>query len=408
MAWRIHKSVICGEIDNRVRGRITGWLHLAGLDDKIVLELEGNCHRDIAGCKISLRNPAPERGNLEGMNSRQRGSAGELTASRKVRIVPERKQGESWDEYIARARASRKVGNAVYLEWFSDSNGRVVIESGDFQVTVLESRWRMSESDHESQCQTKRDAMSDWMEELCEGYSADEDEYDEDDADESEAFDPEDDEPMNEFEWEQFLREADERADRYVQLVEKYMDHPQGDRIIAREMGWNWIREEIEDVEESGDREEHELWTDAADIDPNPLTEGVDWIRDKDGHITHPLTGRLHELTLAMWHACKEQGLMDEPGDRDLHEMLFQLHTASAKLAGALDGLAFDEAPEGGFVVACLKRSLVFLHNGISASTLVGDKELIEPESLRKFRASLFSIREDILRLMEHYRHWKY
>ena len=399
MAWRIHKSVICGEIDNRVRGRVTGWLRFRGLDERVLLELDGNCHRDIAGCKIAFRNRVPEPGNLEGFNTHQRGSVGDITASRKIRIVPERKHGECWDDYIARARQTRKVGNSLYVEWFSHSNGRVVIESGDFQVTVQDSRWRMSEHDQETQRRTNQDAMSDWMEDLCDGFSGD------DEDEESESFDPNEDEPMDEFEWEQFLREADERADRYVQLVEKYMDHPQGDRIIAKEMGWNWLKEEIEGIEESDESDDEDLWTDTADVEPNPLTEGVDWIRDQDGHVTHPLTARLHELTLAMWHSCKAQGLMDEPGDRDLHEMLFQLHTASAKLAGALDGLAFDEAPEGGFIVACLKRSLVFLHNGISASTNVADKELIDSEALRKFRAALFSIREDILRLMEHYRH---
>lgn len=400
MAWRIHKSVICGEIDNRIRGRVTGWLRFQGLNDRVLLDLEGNCHRDIAGCKIAFRNPSSEIGNLEGLSPHQRGSAGDITASRKVRIVPERRHGECWDDYIARARESRKVGNALYLEWFSQTNGRVVIEGSEFEITVQDSRWRMSEDDHDAQCRENRDAMSGWMEELCDGFS----EEDADEDDEPDAFDADDDEPMDEFEWEQFLREADERADRYVQLVEKYMDHPQGDRIIAREMGWNWLKDEVEGSEENDDSDD-DLWADAADVEPNPLTEGVDWIRDRDGHITHPLTARLHELTLSMWHACKAKGLMDEPGDRDLHEMLFQLHTASAKLAGALDGLAFDETPEGGFIVACLKRALVFLHNGISASTNVADKELIDAEALRKFRGSLFSIREEILRLMEHYRH---
>jgi hypothetical protein len=35
MAWRIEQSVVRGEIDNRVRGRVTGRLWLAGRPEPV-------------------------------------------------------------------------------------------------------------------------------------------------------------------------------------------------------------------------------------------------------------------------------------------------------------------------------------------------------------------------------------
>ena len=56
MAWRIQDSVIRGEIDNRVKGRVRGKLWLAGLDKPVKLELEGNACPDLAGCLLKFKN----------------------------------------------------------------------------------------------------------------------------------------------------------------------------------------------------------------------------------------------------------------------------------------------------------------------------------------------------------------
>jgi len=50
VAWRIHDSVIRGEIDNRVKGIVRGKLWLNGLSGPVTLELKGNACADLAGC----------------------------------------------------------------------------------------------------------------------------------------------------------------------------------------------------------------------------------------------------------------------------------------------------------------------------------------------------------------------
>lgn len=85
--------------------------------------------------------------------------------------------------------------------------------------------------------------------------------------------------------------------------------------------------------------------------------------------------------------------------------MVFRFQTAGAKIAGALDGLAYDEnLRSGGFIVAALKRALNFQHASMAAAEKVAQKQLIDSARLDQFRADLFNIREEILSLMQRFR----
>ena len=46
-------------------------------------------------------------------------------------------------------------------------------------------------------------------------------------------------EPWDEYDWERFLQQQDHKTEKYMELLEKYLDDPQRDEIIAREMGWS-------------------------------------------------------------------------------------------------------------------------------------------------------------------------
>src|SRR4051794_23173438 len=100
MAWRIDEYVIKGEIDNRVRGRVTGTLWFAGRREHVKLSLTGNAWRDLAGRKLEFVNPAPKRGLDHRFCTLQSGQVGDLTASRKVR-VPEIPLNQIGDYYLA-------------------------------------------------------------------------------------------------------------------------------------------------------------------------------------------------------------------------------------------------------------------------------------------------------------------
>ncbi len=46
------------------------------------------------------------------------------------------------------------------------------------------------------------------------------------------------DRAWDEYEWERFLQQQDQKTEKYMELLEKYIDDPNRDEIVAREMGW--------------------------------------------------------------------------------------------------------------------------------------------------------------------------
>src|SRR5256886_8438086 len=45
----------------------------------------------------------------------------------------------------------------------------------------------------------------------------------------------------DEYQWERFLQHQEGKAEKYMRLLEEYLDDPQRDEIIAREMGWTQL-----------------------------------------------------------------------------------------------------------------------------------------------------------------------
>ena len=281
MAWRIAESVVRGEIDNRRKGRVTGRIWLAGHNEPLELELQGNALRDLAGHRLTFDNPNPASGQPAELKPQQRGIVGDMTASRKVRV---------FDVPVEEALAMSKIGikttehmaNCLYLEWYSDCNGRVVIESADFLLSITEPAWKMSAQEQKEQCRANASAGERWLMRLTNiaGTATKEIE-----AGEKHIWTPEDDAPMDEFAWEKFLKASDARTDRYMELLEQFkdMDEESQERLIARAMGWTQIESYLE-TRDNGEVEEKKSAPDDSfdelpELEPNPLTEGIDWIR---------------------------------------------------------------------------------------------------------------------------------
>jgi len=397
VAWRINETVVRGEIDHRVRGRIKGRIWLIGRTEPIALEFSGDCARDIAGCITRFNNPAAKSNSQERVDlaAEQVGVAGDVTASRKVRVfdVP---LEEALRISKFGGRPPEHMGNCFYLEWFSNANGRVVIESTDYKIDISAPSWTLSLAEEEVQAAATQQAMRDWLDRLDEALQ----------SQAPQEFDPDEDKPLDEFGYEKLMRESDARTDKYMELLDKYEGHPDQEKIVAREMGWTWLEEALEADERGAlpSGEEMEI----PPLEPNPLTEGTDWVRDQDGRIRHPLSKRAFESGVAIWHYCDDRGLLGENGDADLHEMIFQFQKIGAKIAGALNSLAYDDDDDGlrdaGFIVAALKRALGYLNTSVAAAEKVAHKQLLDPERLKSFRAELFDVREEILALMQRYR----
>lgn len=164
MAWRIDEQVVRGEIDNRKKGCVTGCIWLYGRDEPVVLNLNGNCLPDLAGCQLTFTNPKAKAGDLEGFATVQNGSCGDMTASRKNKI-PETSINELDLSYPEKPILYH-WGNVLFLEWYSELNGRVVIESADYNYKMTLPQWCLSAEEAAQQETNNLRAMTDFMETL--------------------------------------------------------------------------------------------------------------------------------------------------------------------------------------------------------------------------------------------------
>jgi len=399
MAFRIHDSVVRGEIDNRTKGIVRGKIWLEGRAEPMTLELEGNAHPDLAGCSCSFNNPGKRFSfpQLETLAPVQRGAAGDMTASRKARVydIPVAdaylmsKQGEKPPEHLA---------NCLYLEWFSESNGRVVIESTDYELTISEPSWQLTDEENEQRARDAAEAMQNFLQKLT------------DSIEQHKRGQKDHEEPWNEHDYERFLKESDARTDKYGELLDKYGDSDEAEAKIAHEMGWD---RELELTEEQA--AERAKWIDEMnraceeavnepEPEPDPLREGIDWIRMEDGDLRHPLQHVCYESAMQLWDKLKELGLEEHP-DNDLADLLGEFQIASVKLAGALDGIARGEdLRDGPFTVAYLKRALGHLHKAHAGLEAVAPRKILPNDLVAQTRQQLFEIREGILELMERFR----
>jgi hypothetical protein len=379
MAWRIADNVVRGEIDNRTPGRVDGKIWLVGSDAPLVLELTGNCHKDLAGCRITFSNPAPKSDTTLALAAEQSGAVGDMTAARKVRVIENfdylaMKRGEKFPEHMA---------NCLYLEWFSHRNGRVVIESTDYETKVSEPVWRLSPEEELQQHETNAEAMRSFMERAAGAL----------DAREEAAYDGT---PKDEFEWELFLRASDRRATKLGELMEKYHDRPDRDRLIAREMGWTHIEEMLDAEAEFGTEEEPDDTNDPGPDEPQP-----DIIETEEDPIRHPLVARLLERSTTLMK------LVGDRRDQDLEEMVGGFIAVGPRIAGSLGIVRRGRAEEyglNGLVVARLKRAVGELSRALNAASRLKQKNIDLSFPIDEWVTEMLETRQEILSLMNEFR----
>ena len=384
MAWRIDEWVVRGEIDNRSKGQVCGRIWLCETPEPIRLELLGNACSDLAGCLLTFTRKtghalARPDGRLAPV---QKGYAGDITASRKVRVLD-----IPLEEALSRGggRHPSHWANAIYLEWFSEANGRVLVESVDFDLAVSAPSWKATPADEQARRSASEAGFRAFMAQL-------------DRSLEAHRFEIPKDRELDEFEWEKLLRDCDARTDKFGALLDRHRDDPDRDEIVAREMGWSPHEEDGEDVgfEIDDDIEPDE------EVAPDPATEGVDWVRGADGSIDHPLVRRVMDGAIAFRQRTRESR-----GNRDADlQALVDAYTAlGPKLGGALgslvDRIGFDPA----MVVALLKRAMKYVHEAQGAlARLEGRDRVLPPAEQEALRNELFEIREAMLRIMHRMR----
>ncbi|HWB59997.1 MAG TPA: hypothetical protein VG733_10920 [Chthoniobacteraceae bacterium] len=212
------------------------------------------------------------------------------------------------------------------------------------------------------------------------------------------ADDQEPEKIWDEYDWERFLQQQDRKTERYMELLEKYLDDPNRDQIIAREMGWNHLLDEegktwAEDVDmrfseemELAEADEEEAMADSDEDEPESFE-------------MHPLYRASFALTVWI------DQLFEENGDLQSNPQAVRLATqsaiASAKLAAALSD---DDVDEIGMTIAYLKRALKAITNSMEAGMHLRQEFRLDRERCTTLDHRLFQIRDGIIQLMGEYR----
>lgn len=212
---------------------------------------------------------------------------------------------------------------------------------------------------------------------------------------------PEKNEPekvWDEYDWERFLQQQDRKTERYMELLEKYIDDPDRDQIIAREMGWpnpvesnefNWNELSFEPGGEEDGLEE-----DACEEPDEEDLEGV-----PESFELHPLYQASFALTVWI------DQIFDDCEEVQNHPAAVKLSTstavASSKLAAALSD---DDVEEIGMTIAYLKRALKAITSAIDASLIFAEVAQLSSHRRRQLHARLFQVRDGIIELMGDYR----
>lgn len=192
----------------------------------------------------------------------------------------------------------------------------------------------------------------------------------------------------DEYDWERFLQQQEQRTERYMELIEKYMDHPDRDAIIAREMGWTHFM-----------GEESKEWEDEVDAEFEAgLAQGsvVESEHTPFGFEKHPI----YRMALAFTSELDEifdgtpSTVQEHPATITLNS---QATLAAAKLAAALND---DDVDEIGMSIAYLKRALKAIHSGLDAVMQLAEGKLIDPDRFGRLRERLFHIRDGIVVIM--------
>ena len=210
------------------------------------------------------------------------------------------------------------------------------------------------------------------------------------------SYDREPERAWDEYDWERFLQQQDQKTEKYMELLEKYIDDPQRDEIIAREMGWSqllddkgWDAEVDALVNEDWRSSDDESSSDEEQRRPPP-PETFEY---------HKLYRAAFALTIWIDQLFNEDAtLQNEPAAVKLatHSAL-----ASAKLAAALSD---DDVDEIGMTIAYLKRALKAITISMDAAAQLLSEKLTTAAQHSVLQKRLFQVRDGIISLMGEYR----
>ncbi len=231
----------------------------------------------------------------------------------------------------------------------------------------------------------------------------------------------------DEYDWERFLQQQDRKTEKYMELLEKYLDDPNRDQIIAREMGWHHLLDEngkdwtsdldslfnerpeqaqtgAGNEEDAEDETEDETEETPAEDESETEDEFQPLTNDEEDELDarqrqHPLYQAASALTVFL------DRLFDDRDSAAQHPAVARLTTnatlANVKLAAALSD---DDVDELGMTIAYLKRALKAITVSLEAAAHCREERLLNDLQAEELRQRIFQVRDGVVTLMGDYR----
>ncbi len=205
------------------------------------------------------------------------------------------------------------------------------------------------------------------------------------------------DKVWDEYDWERFLKEQEVRTEKYMELLEKYIDDPRRDEIIACEMQWTYFLDgESRDWEEEVDSQFHEEMAtleDALAGEESGDAPETSFERNPVYLKAYGLSSELNDLLNGL-----PSSVIEHPA-----AIMLQSHCTmtAAKLAAAFND---DDLEELGMTIAYLKRALFMANQCLDSLAQLWEGDMIEAERHDTIRGRIFEIRDGIVGAMGDYR----
>jgi hypothetical protein len=273
----------------------------------------------------------------------------------------------------------------------------VLIEAAGYRMQISAHQWQMDEDLEEAQKLANLSTMRDFMAQMIRRVEPSEPSK----RQGSTATKGE----LNEFQWEERLKESDRLTEAYQEVLEKYMEDPDSEQKEAFVMGWDGLLGAMADRNDGCDGRDGDFddededfaddWQFADDGEEeeeaeDDETEEEDWLEEG-----HPLQTSSREIALRSLDLVRGDEPFETPGQR----LISNLMQISAKLAGVLSSQGYQ--PEAGFVLAVLKRCLNWINESVGAcgELIDAEEDPDQKAALEHLRSDIFGLRDGVIEL---------
>jgi hypothetical protein len=281
----------------------------------------------------------------------------------------------------------------------------MVIESATFQLTIdPDAAWEMAPEEEEAQRRSNADAMTKFFERLGEGIMEERKQKGEP-VDDTPPEWEEDDAPLSEEEAEKMQADSDRLADRINARLAREGEENY-DKILDEELD-RQTRERGQKPLTPEEEAKRAEWIDEMNRAAEEALNNPDPELEKEMAQKHPLATRAFELSLRLAHEPEQRGWVPEDASEEhpVVELISKTMSASAKLAGSLNGYTWPPKPN---VCAThlvrLKRARGYLDDALRAAEACAEEKLTDATWLAQVQRELNDVTAECDRLIEELR----